>query len=150
MEMLVSTINIINQRLERIDVVVCEKLSKLDQKIDERFDKIEKSITNIYQEIENVKTTQKVHSENLDKEETHHHEIADRMTLLENYAQNIETEKNQIREDHLKMQTHTMKYNLMFGGIEQTALDYEEETEAVLKEFIKTELEIPDADQINF
>jgi hypothetical protein len=25
MEMLVSTINIINQRLERIDVVVCEK-----------------------------------------------------------------------------------------------------------------------------
>jgi iron uptake system EfeUOB component EfeO/EfeM len=45
MEMLVSTINIINQRLERIDVVVCEKLSKLDQKIDERFDKIEKSIT---------------------------------------------------------------------------------------------------------
>ena len=48
MEMLVSTITIINQRLERIDVVVCEKLSKLDQKIDERFDKIEKSITNIY------------------------------------------------------------------------------------------------------
>ena len=63
MEMLVSTINI-NQRLERIDVVVCEKLSKLDQKIDERFDKIEKSITNIHQEIENVKTTQKVHSRN--------------------------------------------------------------------------------------
>jgi hypothetical protein len=31
-----------------------------------------------------------------------------------------------------------------------TALDYEEETEAVLKEFIKTELEISDADQINF
>jgi hypothetical protein len=48
----------------------------------------------------------------------------------------------------LKMQTHAMKYNLIFGGIEQTALDYEEETEAVLKEFIKTELEIPDADQI--
>jgi hypothetical protein len=44
-----------------------------------------------------------VHSEILDKEETHHHEIADRMTLLENYAQNIETEKNQIREDHLKI-----------------------------------------------
>jgi hypothetical protein len=43
----------------------------------------------------------------------HHHEIADRMTLLENYAQNIETEKNQIREDHLKMQTHTMKHNLI-------------------------------------
>jgi hypothetical protein len=43
-----------------------------------------------------------------------------------------------------------MKYNLICGGIEQTALDYEEETEAVLKEFIKTELEIPDADQINF
>jgi hypothetical protein len=40
--------------------------------------------------------------------------------------------------------------HICFGGIEQTALDYEEETEAVLKEFIKTELEIPDADQINF
>ena len=44
----------------------------------------------------------------------------------------------------MKIQTHTMKYNLIFGGIEQTALDYEEETEAVLKEFIKN------ADQINF
>jgi hypothetical protein len=55
-----------------------------------------------------------LHSEILDKEETHHHEIADRMTLLENYAQNIETEKKQITEDHLKMQTHTMKYNLIF------------------------------------
>jgi hypothetical protein len=54
--------------------------------------------------------------------------IADRMTLLENYAQNIETEKTQIKEDHLKMQTHTMRYNLIFGGIEQTALDYEEDT----------------------
>jgi carbonic anhydrase len=60
---------------------VCEKLSKLDQKFDERFDKIEKSITNIYQEIENVKTTPKVHSEILDKEETLHHEFADRMPL---------------------------------------------------------------------
>ena len=59
MEMFVSTINIINQRLERIDVVVCEKLSKLDNKNYERFDEIEKSITNSYQEIENVKTTQK-------------------------------------------------------------------------------------------
>jgi hypothetical protein len=27
-----------------------------------------------------------------------------------------------------------MKYNLICGGIEQTALDYEEETEAVLKD----------------
>jgi hypothetical protein len=36
MEMFVSTINIINQRLERIDVVVCEKLSKLDKKNYER------------------------------------------------------------------------------------------------------------------
>jgi hypothetical protein len=46
----------------------------------------------------------------------------------------LKQKKKQIREDHLKMQTHTMKYNLIFGGIEQTALDYEEETEAVLSE----------------
>jgi hypothetical protein len=39
---------------------------------------------------------------------------------------------------------------LLGSFIEQTALDYEEETEAVLKEFIKTELEITDADQIIF
>jgi hypothetical protein len=37
MEMFVSTINIINQRLKRIDVVVCEKLSKLDKKNYERW-----------------------------------------------------------------------------------------------------------------
>ncbi|XP_071168016.1 uncharacterized protein [Mytilus edulis] len=148
MEMLFSTINIMNQRLERIDFEVGDKLFKLDKKLDERFNNIDTKISNLHQEIDSVKKTQNEHAQILENEEKHHFEIADRMNLVENYTREIDTEKNQLKEEYLKLQSHSMKYNLIFGGIVQT--DEEENTETVLKNFIKTELDIPEADEIDF
>ncbi|CAC5396630.1 unnamed protein product [Mytilus coruscus] len=91
MEMLFSAVNIMNQRLERIDFV-----NEFGRKLHRR---------NQYR-------------------------------------------KNQLKEEYLKLQSHSMKYNLIFGGIIQT--DEEEDTETILKNFIKTELDIPDADEIDF
>ena len=42
-------------------------------------------------------------------------------------------------QDLLKLQTHSMKYNLIFEGLNETE---GENTETVIKEFIKTELKI--------
>ncbi|CAC5425438.1 unnamed protein product [Mytilus coruscus] len=148
MEMLFSTVNIMNQRLERIDFVVGDKLSKLDKKLDDRFNNIETKISNLHQEIDSIKNTQNVHAQVLENEEKHHFEIADRMNLVEDYTEEINTEKNQLKEEYLKLQSHSMKCNLIFGGIIQT--DEEEDTDTILKNFIKTELDMPDADEIDF
>ncbi|CAC5424084.1 unnamed protein product [Mytilus coruscus] len=148
MEMLFSTVNIMKQRLERKDFVVSDKLSKLDKKLDDRFNNIETKISNLHQENDSIKKTQNVHAHILENEEKHHFDIAVRMNLVEDYTEEINTEKNQLKEEYLKLQSHSMKYNLIFGGIIQT--DEEEDTETILKNFIKTELDIPDADEIDF
>ncbi|CAC5360264.1 unnamed protein product [Mytilus coruscus] len=62
----------------------------------------------------------------------------------------IEIDSNNLREDFLKLQSHSMKYNLIFGGIPQTDDDDHEDTEAVIKNFIEKELEIPSAELIQF
>ncbi|CAC5381880.1 unnamed protein product [Mytilus coruscus] len=150
MEMLFSSINIMNQRLERFDFEFTDRFSKLDKKLDERFGTIDRNLAGMRQEIDEIKETQKNHEDILKTEEKHHHEISDRMRMVENYTQDIEIDSNNLREDFLKLQSHSMKYNLIFGGIPQTDDDDHEDTEAVIKNFIEKELEIPSAELIQF
>ena len=83
----------------------------------------------------------KKQDEILEKEEGHHHEVADRMTKLENINYDLVNENCELRENFLELKTHSMKYNLIFSGIQQT--DHENEnTEAVLKHFNRTELDV--------
>jgi hypothetical protein len=67
---------------------------------------------------------------------------------LERHNQYLETENKNLREDFLRLKTHSMKYNLIYGGIEQTQ-EYEN-TEEVFVNFMRTELGIDDANRINF
>lgn len=150
MDMLFSSINSMNQRFERFDFEFNERFSKLDQKLDERFGIIDRNLAGMRQEIDEIKETQKNHNEILKTEEKHHHEISDRMREVENYTQDMEAERYTLKEDFFKLQSHSMKYNLIFGGIPQTETDENEDTEAVIKDFLKTELEIPGADTIQF
>ena len=53
-----------------------------------------------------------------------------------------------MREDFLRLKTQSMKHSLIFGGIEQ-AQEYEN-TEEVLVNYMRTELGINDANNINF
>ena len=48
-------------------------------------------------------------------------------------------ENERLREDLLKLQTHSMKYNLIFEGLNETEGEH---TETAIKEFIKTQLNI--------
>ena len=77
----------------------------------------------------------------LEKDEGRNHELADRMTKLENINYDLKNENCELKENFLQLKTHSIKYNLIFSGIQQT--DHENEnTEAVLKHFIHTELEM--------
>jgi hypothetical protein len=49
----------------------------------------------------------------LEKEEGHHHEVADRMTKLENLNYDLVNENCELREHFLELKPHSMKYNLI-------------------------------------
>jgi hypothetical protein len=96
-----------------------------------------------------LKQIQKTQGDILELEENHHHEIADGMTTQENLNFDVEAEKYELKEQFLKLQSHSMKYNLIFSGIQQTDME-NENTETILKHFLHTELDISNVADINF
>jgi NifU-like protein involved in Fe-S cluster formation len=48
-------------------------------------------------EIDEIKQIQKTQGDILQLEESHHHEIADRMTTLENFNFDVEAEKHELK-----------------------------------------------------
>jgi hypothetical protein len=69
----------------------------------------------------------------LQNEEKHHHNIEDRIRELELCNRKLEFENNELNEKILEIQTHSMKYNLIFGGIKSEGAI--ENTENVVKKF---------------
>ena len=151
MDMLFATINTMNQRLERFDSILNVKLAKLDliETLSQKFDNFEKSICEIRNEIEKIKEVQNKNSETLEDEEQHHREIEHRVSFLERRNAELDRENYELKEDFLKLQSHSMKYNLIFSGIKQPDGEAEN-TENVLRTFIEKELEIPDVADIQF
>ena len=151
LQMLFSHIDKMYNRFDNIDSFMTEKLKKLDliDKINEKFDRFEKELKEVRMEINEIKKEQNIHKEILDIEERHHNEIADRMTVLENKTYDLETENFELKENLLKQQSHSMKYNLIFGGISDKEFETEN-TEAVLKHFLMTELDIKNVADIEF
>jgi len=50
-------------------------------------------------------------------EEEHHHNIEDRVRRLDLGNRELENENIELRENFIKLQSHSMKYNLIFSGI---------------------------------
>jgi chromosome segregation ATPase len=116
--------------------------------MNKKLDNFERTINNMKDEINQIKTKEQQQERTISKEEEHHHNIEDRVRELERHNQYLETENNNLREEFLRLRTHCMKYNLIFGGIKQTQED--ENTEEVLMNVMRTELRIDDANSINF
>ena len=76
-----------------------------------KFDKLESEIVYMRKEIDEIKQIQKTQGDILELEENHHHEIADGMTTQENLNFDVEAEKYELKEQFLKLQSHSMKYN---------------------------------------
>ena len=70
-------------------------------------------------EIDQIKAKQNEHHRILAVEEEHHHNIEDRVRKLELGNRELENENIELREKFIKLQSHSMKYNLIFSGIQQ-------------------------------
>ena len=105
-----------------MDDIFSDKLPNLDvlDTMDKKLDNFERTINNMKDEINQIKTKQQQQERTISKEEEHHHNIEDRVWELERHNQYLEIENTNLREDFLRLKTHSMKHNLIFGGIEQT------------------------------
>ena len=89
-------------------------------------------------------------------------EIDDLKTLtssLESQQQNInitregvEKDINELRRRHVKLECHSRRGNLKFFGVKERLNELNNDTETVLREFLRTKLKIPpgDEEQIHF
>ena len=145
-QMIYSNMYDTNQRLQRLEQVMTEKLSKLDllDEVAKKLDRFESNMSVMRSEINEIRDIQNKHSQVISQEEKHHHNIEDRVRDLEFYNSNLEHENNQLKEKFLEIQTHSMKYNLIFDGIKNES-GFDENTEAVLRTFLTDKMQIPDA-----
>lgn len=121
MQTLFANITLINDRIEHFYNILYGKLPKLDilDTMDKKLDNFERTINNMKNEINQIKNKRQ-QERTIPKAEMHPHNIEDRVQELERHNQYLEAESINSREDFLRRKTHSMKYNLIFGGIEQT------------------------------
>ena len=143
LDMIFSTMNILNSRFDHFENETANKLSKLDilETINNRMESIEKGLSNLQNEVVVVKSTLNEHTETLRREEEHHNSIEQRLNFIDDERKHLERENEHLYEDLLRLKSHSMKYNLIFEGIPQ---ETGENTEAVVKKFVKEKLEIDD------
>ena len=65
--------------------------------------------------IDQIKAKENEHHRILAVEEEHHHNIEDRVRKLELGNRELENENIEQRENLIKLQSHSMKYNLVFS-----------------------------------
>jgi hypothetical protein len=145
-QMILANMNETNQRLE---LIINDKLSKLDLlDVLNDLENSNRNLSNMQTEIGNIKSVQQKQAQNLQNEEKHHHNIEDRIRELELCNRKIEFENYELNEQILEIQTHSMKYNLIFGGIKSEGAI--ENTENVVNNFLVYELLIPEAEVSEF
>lgn len=118
-QMMYSNMSDTNERVKRLEHIMNERLSKLYllETMAKKLDTIELSISQMRTEIDDIKETHDKHIRIIDKQETHHHNVEGRLRNLENYNRQLEGQYIELRDQLLALQTHSMKYNLIFYGI---------------------------------
>lgn len=141
LQTILETINFMNTRLNKLD--------KLDELI-ARVSAMESHFTKINCEIKDIRHDLKQQSDRLTNEEFHYNLVENRVSGLETERDKLVFENGMLQEKLLEMQAHSMKYNLIFNGIEESRDPENENAEEVVKNFIHTELGIDNAQNIEF
>ena len=134
-QMILANMNETNQRMQRLELIINDKLSKLDllDVLNDKLGKFEQNLCNMQTEIGNIKSVQQKQAQTLQNEEKHHHNIEDRIRELELCNRKLEFENYELNENFLEIQTHSMKYNLIFGGIKsEGAIENTENVKKIL------------------
>ncbi|VDI23879.1 Hypothetical predicted protein [Mytilus galloprovincialis] len=127
------------------------KLAKLDMLDDlcSRMASIESHFNIVKTEIKDIRYDLKQQSERITNGEYHYNIVESRVCGIEAGNEKLQNENFELKENLLKMQTHSMKYNLIFSGIKESNERQNEKVEDTIKEFISNELKI-DSEAIPF
>ena len=116
-QMILANMNETNQRMQRLELIINDKLSKLDllDVLNDKLGKFEQNLSNMQTEIGNIKSVQQKQAQTL-------------------WNRKLEFENYELNEKFLEIQTHSMKYNLIFGGFKSEGAI--ENTENVVKKIL--------------
>ena len=116
--------------------------------IDKRLEAIENRFSKIENEIMQVKHDVKTLDNRISNTELSTANITQRVNLVEQERDRTRQENMELREKLIDVQSRSMRENLLFGGIEENEDEKNDKenikTEQVLKDFIKTKLNIKD------
>ena len=120
--MLMTTLNILNQRFDNSKQQTSQQLSKLHvlDSINRRLTSLEGGLSDIKHDIQSMKNKLHEHDKTLQNEEQYHNDIERRMSEVDEDRVYLIRENERLREDLLKLQTHSMKYNLIFEDLNET------------------------------
>lgn len=144
----------IDQIAAKLDLV-CGKLTKLDD-IESRMTSFESSIGTVLQEVNKLKSQTSEMDKGLEVMnslfEENKKEFCDMKKVVNNLVKEnsslkddvsfVASDLHDLRERHIELQSRTMRDNLIFTGIHEDDSEDTEDTEQVLSNFIKTNLEI--------
>ena len=118
-QMMFSNMNDTHESVKRLENIMSERLAKLDilDELSRKLDRFEVSMNQIRIEIDDIRETQDKHSKLNEKQEAHHHDIETRVRELEQSNRMLQAQNAELKENFLELQTRSMKYNLIFGGI---------------------------------
>lgn len=141
-----NTLQVILNTMHNMNVRL-NKLNMLDQ-LCERMSAIEGHFQKLNTEIKDIRNDLKQQSDRISNEEFHASQLESRLTGIEYEKENLLSQNKDLKEKLLEMQTHSMKYNLIFSGVKENSSETEN-TEEVVKKVIKDELDI-ETDSMQF
>lgn len=156
-----------NSRLSAIEknTSTLEAINKKLSSLTIRMDDTEDEINQMKRKVTEIETDLQGNSNIMDKVKAANDTIGRNVTQMKVSIKNIEEQENEtteeiddlremyeeIKEQVLDVKCRSMKYNLIFSGIDEKAWDsgeHSENSEETIKTFIKEKLKIPNADEI--
>ena len=103
---------------------------------------MEKHFSKLDNDILDIRNDLRQQSQRISNEEFHYNIVEERVSVMEAENDKLKWENTQLKEELLNFKAHSMKYNLIFNGIPESANRQEENCETVLKNFISNDLGI--------
>ena len=128
-------------------------LAETDEKL-ERLLKLTDEFETYKSRVKSLEDEQKSMQESLGSSQTEIKEmqglqdnIAEQQKTTETSLQHVQCELAELQRRHIKLECHSRRGNLKFYGIKEREHESNEETEDLLRKFLRTDLKIPKKDE---
>ena len=129
------------------------RLAEIDEKL-ERLLKLKDEFETYKSRVKSLEDEQKSMQESLGSSQTEIKEmqglqdnIAEQQKTTEVSLQRVQCELAELQASHIKLECHSRRGNLKFYGIKEREHESNEDTEDLLRNFLRTDLKIPKEDE---